>query len=149
MKFRHSCCLPLNVQLFLHHLLKRLSFLHWIALNWCQKLGEHVYVVWASLVVSGKESACNAGDRGRRYGFDPWVRKNTWRKDMATHSSILRWKLPIHGVAKESNMTGQLNNNKRSLDSGFPFCCTGLCVFLSTDISVLILRVTNIKSIKS
>ena len=25
-------------------------------------------------------------------GFDPWVRKISWRKEMATHSSILAWK---------------------------------------------------------
>ena len=30
---------------------------------------------------------------------------------MATHSSILAWKIHIPGVTKESDMTGQLNNN--------------------------------------
>ena len=29
-----------------------------------------------------------------RTGFDPWVRKNPWRKGMATHSSILAWRIP-------------------------------------------------------
>ena len=31
---------------------------------------------------------------------------------MATHSSIPAWKFPIHGVAKESGMPGQLTNSK-------------------------------------
>ena len=64
--------------------------------------------------LSDKEFACNAGDAGRRCGFEPWVRKILWRKEMATLSSILAWKIPIHGVAKESDMTGQLNKNKSS-----------------------------------
>ena len=43
--------------------------------------------------LSDKESACNAGDTGRRRGFNPRVRKIPWRKEMATHSSILAWKV--------------------------------------------------------
>ena len=27
-------------------------------------------------------------------------------EEMATHSSILAWKIPIHGVSKESDRTG-------------------------------------------
>ena len=42
-------------------------------------------------------------------------------KEMATHSSILAWKIPrrgawqatVHRVVKESDMTQQLNKNKR------------------------------------
>ena len=54
---------------------------------------------------------------------------------MATHSSILAWKIPIHGVAKESDMTGQLNKNKSS-DADTSFCkyvreISFLCDFLS------------------
>ena len=30
---------------------------------------------------------------------------------MATHSVILAWKIPIYGATKESDVTGQLNNN--------------------------------------
>ena len=37
---------------------------------------------------SGKEQAYNAGDIVR-HGFDPWV-----EKEMATHSSILAWRIP-------------------------------------------------------
>ena len=32
--------------------------------------------------------------RHRRPRFDPWVRKILWKKKMATHSSILAWKIP-------------------------------------------------------
>ena len=31
--------------------------------------------------------------RHRRHGFNPWVRKIPWRRKMATHSSILAWKI--------------------------------------------------------
>ena len=30
----------------------------------------------------------------RRRGFDPWVEKIPQRRKMATHSSILAWKIP-------------------------------------------------------
>ena len=37
-----------------------------------------------------------------RPGFDPWVGKIPLEKEMATHSSILAWRIPwtVHGVAK-------------------------------------------------
>jgi len=38
--------------------------------------------------LSGKESAGSVGDR-----FDPWVRKIPLEKEMATHSSILAWRI--------------------------------------------------------
>ena len=34
----------------------------------------------------------NAGDM--RCGFSPWVEKIPWREGMATHSSILTWRIP-------------------------------------------------------
>ena len=71
--------------------------------------------------LSSKESACNAGDTGRRHRFDPWVGKIPWRKEMATHSSILNWKMSIHGVSKESDMTGWLNNNRSRSDAMWYF----------------------------
>ena len=37
----------------------------------------------------GKESACNVGDRG----LIPWSGRSP-AKEMATHSSILAWKIP-------------------------------------------------------
>ena len=39
------------------------------------------YILYnASLLLSGKESACNAGDTYRRWGFNPWVRKIPWKR---------------------------------------------------------------------
>jgi len=40
----------------------------------------------------GKESACNAGDVGDRGSILCW--KDSLEKEMATHSSILAWKIP-------------------------------------------------------
>ena len=44
----------------------------------------------------------------------PWVRKTPWRRKMVKHSSIPAWRIPIHGVAKAWDMTGQLNINSSS-----------------------------------
>ena len=52
-----------------------------------------------------------------RPGFDPWVRKIPLEKEMATHSSILVWKIPwteeLGGLQstglKESDMTERLH----------------------------------------
>ena len=41
----------------------------------------------------GKESACQRR-RCERLRFNPWVRKIPWREGMATHSSILAWRIP-------------------------------------------------------
>ena len=42
---------------------------------------------------SGKEPSCQIW-RYKRYRFDPWVGKIPWRKGMATHFSILAWRIP-------------------------------------------------------
>ena len=42
---------------------------------------------------SGKEPACQCR-RYKRCKFDPWVRKIPLEMEMATHSSILSWKIP-------------------------------------------------------
>ena len=39
-----------------------------------------------------KNPPVNAGDV--RYGFNPWVGKIPLEKEMATHSSILAWRIP-------------------------------------------------------
>ena len=57
-----------------------------------------------------------------------WVRSMSWEdplgKEIATHSSIPAWAnymdrgawwATVHGVTKESGMTEQLNNKKRSV----------------------------------
>ena len=60
----------------------------------------------------GTESACNAGDTEvwSNPGFDPWVRKILWKKKMATHSSILAWKIPWmeeHGWLQSKGLQNQ------------------------------------------
>ena len=40
-----------------------------------------------------KNPPTNAGDV-KRYGFDPWVRKIPLEEGMATHASILAWRIP-------------------------------------------------------
>ena len=41
-----------------------------------------------------KNPLASAGDAGDRVGFDPWVEKIPLEKEMATHSSILAWRIP-------------------------------------------------------
>ena len=38
--------------------------------------------------------------------FDPWVGKNTLEKGMATHSSVLAWRIP--GMAEPGGLPGGL-----------------------------------------
>ena len=40
-----------------------------------------------------KNSPANAGDV-KRHGFNPWVGKIPLEEDMATHSSVLAWRIP-------------------------------------------------------
>ena len=40
--------------------------------------------------ISGRESTCQC----RRSGFDPWVREDPLEEEMATHSSVLAWRIP-------------------------------------------------------
>ena len=44
----------------------------------------------ASLWLHGIKSTCQC----RRPGFDPWVERIPLEEEMATHSSILAWKIP-------------------------------------------------------
>ena len=61
---------------------------------------------------AGKESACNAGP-----GFDPWGWEDPLEKGMATHSSILAWKIPqtedlggLSSMGSQSDMTEKLTH---------------------------------------
>ena len=45
---------------------------------------------------SGKEFTCQR-ERQKRHWFDPWVGKIPLEKEMATHSSILAWRIPWTG----------------------------------------------------
>ena len=49
-----------------------------------------VSTLWASLVLSGKESTCQC----RRGGFSSWAQEAPLEKEMATHSNILAWETP-------------------------------------------------------
>ena len=49
-----------------------------------------------------REPACQC----RRHGFDIWVRKISLEKGMATHSSILAWKIPWTEVPGGLQSTG-------------------------------------------
>jgi len=44
--------------------------------------------IWASLVAQKRIRL------PMQTGFNPWVRKNTYRRAVATHSSILAWRIP-------------------------------------------------------
>ena len=64
-----------------------------------------------------KESTCNAGDLGSIPGLG-----RSLEEGMATHSSILAWRIPmdwgawwaaVHGCRKESDMTGRLRTVER------------------------------------
>ena len=69
--------------------------------------------------------AKNLPANGRRPGFDLWIRKISLEKGMATHSSILAWRIPWTGELedyspwghKESDTTEQLSNNKKGIAS--------------------------------
>ena len=54
---------------------------------------------------SDKESACQRR-RPKTLQFDPWVRKNPLDLEMATHSSILAWKIPWTGKPGRLQSTG-------------------------------------------
>ena len=41
----------------------------------------------------GKEPTCQCR-RHKRWGFNPWVGKDALEEGMATHSSILTWRIP-------------------------------------------------------
>ena len=51
-----------------------------------------------------KNPPVNAGDM--RCRFDPWVRKIPLEEGMATHSSLLAWRIPWTEEADEPQSTG-------------------------------------------
>ena len=53
-----------------------------------------IYILNIYIGVSGKESTCQCR-RPKRLGFNPWVRiEDPLEEKVATHSSILGWKIP-------------------------------------------------------
>ena len=51
------------------------------------------FTIWAIGFPSGSDGKASAHNACRP-GFDPWVGKIPWRREMATHSSTLAWKIP-------------------------------------------------------
>jgi len=45
---------------------------------------------------NGKEFTCQC-KKGKRDRFDPWIGKIPLEEEMATHSSILAWRIPWTG----------------------------------------------------
>ena len=58
----------------------------------------------------------------------PLGQEDPLEKEMATQSSILAWRIPIHGVTEESDMSGRLNNSNIQFFSLF-FFCYQYCIF--------------------
>ena len=60
---------------------------------------------------AGKESACNVGN----LGLIPGLRRPPLEEDMATHSSILAWRISLVGCSpwghKQSDMTERLSTH--------------------------------------
>ena len=54
---------------------------------------------------SGKEPTCQCR-RHKRRGFDPWVKKIPLEEGMATHSSILAWRIPMDRKAWRATVRG-------------------------------------------
>ena len=126
--------------LLVAYLLYQVSLQHsehlWVLYGWnviwfCQSCtvlcGGHL-LLGSPGDASGKEPTCQCS-RHKRCGFDPWVRKIP-EKGMATHSSILSWRIPwteepgqltVHGVTKSwmwlSMQEGDQNVNQNGVIS--------------------------------
>ena len=51
---------------------------------------------------------CTCATLGHWFSFSPWVGKIRWRKEMATHSSILAWRIPwIEELGRLQSMGSQ------------------------------------------
>ena len=62
--------------------------------------------------LSGKESSCQC----RRDGFDPWVREDPLKKEMATHSSTVAQEIPLTEESGELQYMGSQNSRTRLRD---------------------------------
>ena len=68
----------------------------------------------------------------------PLGQEDPLEKEMATQSSILAWRIPIHGVTEESDMSGQLNNSNIQFFSLFFFLLSILYFFLYSFLKFLL-----------
>ena len=68
----------------------------------------------------GRESTCNTGETG----FNSWVKKIPWRRKWqptrvflpGTSHGQRAWRVTVHEVAKESDMTWQLNCHMKEFE---------------------------------
>ena len=115
MTYAHSCTYelvyPLTHRLSFNYMCKHFSNLY-VYQSAIDQSSVIMYLVFLGDSDS-KESACNAGDS--RHGFNPWVRKIPLEEEMATHSSILIWRVPLTEEPHRLQFMGsqsqtQLNN---------------------------------------
>ena len=74
----------------------------WTELNWLNFLQNYstisktdkVYLPRGFPGGAGGEEPTGQCRRLKRHGFSPWVGKTPWRRNMATHPSILAWRIP-------------------------------------------------------
>ena len=82
---------------------------------------------YSSCDSDGKEAACNAGDLG--YSLD---RKIPLEKEMATHSSILIWKIPWSEEPDRLQFMGRKESDlTKLLQFHFSLFIQSLCLFPS------------------
>ena len=80
-----------------------------------QTFSVQYFFTWLPWRLCGKESPCQC----RRLGFNSWVEKIPWRRKwqpipiflLGTPMDRGAWWATVHGVAKESDTTQQLNND--------------------------------------
>ena len=60
---------------------------------------------------AGKESACNAGELGSIPGLG-----RSPEEGMATHSSILAWRIPVDGEAWQATVCGVAKSRTQLID---------------------------------
>ena len=70
-----------------------------------QKSVRHFYWVWASPVAQWDRIGLQCRSRNRR-GFDSWGGKSPLEKGMATHCSILAWRIPMDRGAWRATVYG-------------------------------------------
>ena len=89
----------------------------WIELNWTEEWNKNYALLGFPGGSVGRESACNVGDLGLIPGLD-----DPLEEGMATHSSILAWRIPmdrgawwaaVHGVTKSWTWTEWLSTHIR------------------------------------
>ena len=81
----------------------------WVKLD--QSSDPHAYILGFPGGSDGKESACNVGDLGFALGWE-----DSLEEGMATHSSILAWKIPTDRGAWQAAVHGATKSRTRLSD---------------------------------